>query len=95
MAWTIAQAADFLQLRPKSLRAMAHNGIVPATKPGKAWIFDEDTLREWLQNKTRENLRPCPSLSVPNLRIGKSSSSSLESRLMETLEQKKKHLVTP
>ena len=26
-------------------------GIIPATKPGKAWLFDKDAIREWIAGK--------------------------------------------
>ena len=40
---------------------MAARGQIPGVKLGKSWLFDETTLREWLQSGTRENIQPCPS----------------------------------
>lgn len=52
---TIEQAAELLQVRPKTLRALAHEGKIPAVKVGKPWRFDEDLLREWVERRAREN----------------------------------------
>jgi excisionase family DNA binding protein len=52
---TVEQAAELLQVRPKTVRALAHEGKIPATKVGKPWRFDEDLLREWVVARSREN----------------------------------------
>lgn len=90
-AWTSREAAVFLQMTRKGVCAQAAAGAIPGVKIGRDWKFDETTLREWLQQKTRENLRaenePCQSTSVQIPRIGKSSSGSLGARLDALLEQ--------
>jgi excisionase family DNA binding protein len=87
MGWTANQAAEYLNLRPKTIKAMAARRMVPAMKLGKSWVFDETTLREWLQTRTRENVKPCPSTKSGNPRIGRFASKSLASRLDAALEQ--------
>jgi excisionase family DNA binding protein len=87
MGWTANQAAEYLNLRPKTIKAMAARRMVPAMKLGKSWVFDETTLREWLQSRTRENVQPCPSQSAGNRRIGRSGLKSLASRLDVALAQ--------
>lgn len=49
MSWSPQQAAAFLGVRPKTVRAMAHRGEIPAVKVGRLWRFDETTLREWVE----------------------------------------------
>src|ERR1700722_1373622 len=56
-ALTVEQAADLLNVRPKTVRALAAGGIIPAVKLGKFWRFDAGLLREWLHAKARANVR--------------------------------------
>jgi excisionase family DNA binding protein len=86
MPWDAMQAGEFLGVKPKTARAMAARGEIPATKVGRAWRYDEATLSEWLQGKTRENVRLCLSISLRIPRTGKSDSRSLASRLDARLE---------
>jgi excisionase family DNA binding protein len=68
-------------VRPKTARALAARGQIPAVKVGKSWRYDETTLREWLQIKTRENVQQCPSVAVKVPRTGRSNSNSLAAKL--------------
>lgn len=36
---TLAEAAEILRVRPRTMRLYARTGIVPATKVGKSWRF--------------------------------------------------------
>jgi hypothetical protein len=36
---TLEQAAAFLHMHPETLRERAKAGIVPASKPGKCWVW--------------------------------------------------------
>jgi excisionase family DNA binding protein len=83
---TVEQAAILLGVRPKTVRALAADGLIPAAKVGKPWRFDETLLREWLQARSRENVKPCPSTNAPIPLTGKSASGSLGARLDELLE---------
>jgi excisionase family DNA binding protein len=78
---TVEQAAELLGVRPKTIRALAAGGIIPATKVGKPWRFDENLLREWLANKSRENIKPCLSINARSPTSGRSDSKSLGARL--------------
>jgi excisionase family DNA binding protein len=78
---TVEQAAELLGVRPKTVRALAAGGIIPAVKVGKPWRFDETLLREWIAAKSRENVTLCPSTDVRIPPIGRSASRSLGARL--------------
>jgi len=82
---TVEQAAILLGVRPKTIRALAAGGVIPATKVGKPWRFDENLLREWLEVKSRENIKICLSTNVPALSSGRSDSKSLGARLDDLL----------
>jgi excisionase family DNA binding protein len=88
-AWSPIHAAEFLDLKPKAVRAMAARGELPAAKIGRQWRFDETALREWFRAKNRENVKDsqCPSPNGPILRIGKSDSRSLATKLDDLLKQ--------
>jgi excisionase family DNA binding protein len=87
VSWNAKQAAEYLHLRPRTVKLMASRRLIPAMKLGKSWVFDETTLREWLQSGTRENIRSCPSESGKIRRIGKLDSKSLASKLDAALER--------
>jgi excisionase family DNA binding protein len=78
---TVEEAAALLRVRPKTVRALAAAGIIPAVKVGKPWRFDETLLREWLVTRSHENVKPCQSKDVLSPHIGKSNSKSLGARL--------------
>ena len=78
---TVEQAAALLGVRPKTVRALAAGGVIPAAKVGKPWRFDETLLREWLAAKSRENVKQCLSISAATLSSGRSASKSLGERL--------------
>lgn len=84
-AWSSKEAASFLGIAPKTACAFAAAKLIPGVKLGRDWKFDETTLREWLQNKTRENTQSCRSRDVQVPRIGKSASNSLGERLDDLL----------
>jgi excisionase family DNA binding protein len=78
---TVEEAAALLKVRPKTVRALAAGGVIPAVKVGKPWRFDETLLREWIAAKSRENVKPCLSADVTIPPIGRSASKSLGARL--------------
>jgi excisionase family DNA binding protein len=82
---TVEEAAQLLKVRPKTVRALAAGGVIPAVKVGKPWRFDETLLRDWLAAKSRENVKACPSTNAPTPSIGKSASGSLGARLDKLL----------
>ncbi|MBP7868473.1 MAG: helix-turn-helix domain-containing protein [Firmicutes bacterium] len=53
---TAEQAADLLQTDTGTLRRLAREGRIPATKIGRQWRFDEDLLREWVRERSLSSL---------------------------------------
>ena len=47
------EAADFLKCSPKKVSGLATLGILPAAKVGRAFVFMEDALVEYLRELTR------------------------------------------
>jgi DNA repair protein RadD len=45
-----AQAAEFLGLSVMILRRQARNGVIPARKQGRRWVFSRARLEKWLQS---------------------------------------------
>jgi excisionase family DNA binding protein len=90
---TVEQAAALLQVRPKTVRALASGGVIPAAKLGKFWRFDAALLREWLVTRSRDNERSSPAIDAQPFRPGialngitaKPAAASLSARLDELL----------
>jgi hypothetical protein len=51
---SLIEAADLLHMSPSSLRAKAKEGIVPASKPGKRWVFIQQDLFDFLRSQQQE-----------------------------------------
>jgi len=90
---TVEQVAELLQVRPKTVRAFAHERKIPAVKMGKLWRFDEDLLREWLARRAAENEAriAAPSPALPPHLVGTlirqaGSAASLGERLDQMLQ---------
>jgi excisionase family DNA binding protein len=83
---TVEQAADLLQVRPKTVRALAAGGVIPAAKLGKFWRFDEQLLREWLVLRSRENERPSPTIDAQPL-LGTTAAKAERGSLGDRLDQ--------
>jgi excisionase family DNA binding protein len=89
---TVEQAAELLQVRPKTVRALAHERKIPAVKVGKPWRFDEDLLREWLARRAAENeariAAPSPALPLhlAGMRI-KPAAGTLSERMDQMLHE--------
>ena len=49
----LGQAADFLKVSPCTAQEMAASGVLPGAKVGRAWVFLEDDLREWLREQIK------------------------------------------
>lgn len=47
---TLIEAAAFLKLHPEELRRRAKLGLVPGAKVGRAWVFLQDDLAEFLRS---------------------------------------------
>jgi len=46
----LQQAAEFLHMNAETLRARAKTGVIPGAKPGKAWVFLEEDLVEYIRS---------------------------------------------
>jgi excisionase family DNA binding protein len=46
--WDVAEAAKFLRIHPKTLRAKARRGVIPGVQVGRLWRFRASALNEWL-----------------------------------------------
>jgi len=44
----VTEAAKLLRIHPKTLRAKARRGIIPAVQVGRLWRFRASVLNEWL-----------------------------------------------
>jgi excisionase family DNA binding protein len=83
---TVEQAAALLQVRPKTVRALAAEGVIPAAKLGKFWRFDEQLLREWVVLRSRENERVLPTVDVQPL-LGAVATRARTGSLGDRLDQ--------
>jgi excisionase family DNA binding protein len=66
----LESAAALLGISPVTLRKRAAVGTVPGYKPGKAWVFLEAELLDYLKS-----CAPCPSFAAQIRRTGGSDSS--------------------
>ncbi len=48
---TVKEAAEFLGLKPFTMRMYARNGTVPAMRLGGQWRFIKADLLAWLRSK--------------------------------------------
>lgn len=49
--YTLQEAALFLKIHPDTLRERAIKGTIPGAKIGKAWVFIEEDLAQYLRSK--------------------------------------------
>jgi excisionase family DNA binding protein len=49
-----AQAAEFLGMSVLMVRRQAKNGVIPARKAGRRWVFSKIGLEEWLKRGGRQ-----------------------------------------
>ena len=60
--YTLKEAADFLKIHPDTLRERTLGGIIPGAKIGKAWVFIEEDLAQYI----RKNYRKADDLTPKN-----------------------------
>jgi hypothetical protein len=48
---TLDEAAGFLKMHPEEVRCRAKRGLIPASKPGRRWVFIDDDLAAFLRGK--------------------------------------------
>jgi excisionase family DNA binding protein len=46
----LAEAAAFLKVHPEELRRKAKAGIIPGAKVGRAWVFIEEDIADYLRS---------------------------------------------
>ena len=46
------QAAQLLKVHPKTLQTLARRGLVPSCKVGRAWVFVERLLIDYLEARS-------------------------------------------
>lgn len=56
---TAKEAADLLQVHPKTLQRMARQGRIPAQRIGDLWRFRASELDAWLQSVVPSNCHSC------------------------------------
>lgn len=52
---TLDQAAELLQLSPRTVQRMVSKGKMPGRRIGGQWRFDRDQLREWVRGAKVES----------------------------------------
>jgi excisionase family DNA binding protein len=65
------EAADWLKCDPETVRTMAASGELPAAKVGRAWVFVDVDLVDWLRSKynaCRSTKTRTPKTGTPPLR---------------------------
>jgi len=46
----LIEAAAFLKMHPEELRRRAKLGVIPGAKAGRAWVFIEDDLADYIRS---------------------------------------------
>jgi len=49
--WTVEEVANYLRLKPETVRAMARRGDLRAVKIGRVWRFRRSNLEQLLQEQ--------------------------------------------
>lgn len=78
--YDIVEAAQIAKVHPDTLRKMARDGEVPATKIGRSWIFPCHLYDAWIENK-------CLSTDEKAPLTGGARFQSLATRLANRLKQ--------
>jgi excisionase family DNA binding protein len=50
--WTIKEVAEFLRLKPETVRMMARKENLPAIKVGRVWRFNRNEIVSWVSNNS-------------------------------------------
>lgn len=53
---TVQEVAEFLKLKPDTVRAMARRGELPVLKVGRMWRFEPKMIEQWVNNETNKHL---------------------------------------
>jgi len=60
---TLPEAAEFLKMHPEEVRRRTKAGLIPGAKAGRAWVFLEVDLADWLRSLY------CPSLPFSRITL--------------------------
>jgi excisionase family DNA binding protein len=53
---TTDEVSVYLNLHPLTVRRLARDGEIPATKIGRQWRFKRDLLDRWLEEQSLKNV---------------------------------------
>jgi len=56
----VIEAAELLEVHPKTVKRLAARGIIPGMRIGKLWRFRASVLDEWLSSQLHLSRHPCP-----------------------------------
>ena len=90
---TLQQAAALLKIHPVTLQDKARAGEIPGAKVGRAWVFVEIDLLEYIRSKyarralqgDRAEVTQCHSTSAVAHRIGGSNSATTDDEYSKVL----------
>ena len=51
---TTAETAEWTGLEETRVQELCRRGVIPASKPGKAWLIRVEAVREWLATQEQE-----------------------------------------
>ena len=54
------EAAELLQVHPKTVKRLAAEGRIPGLRIGKLWRFRASSLDEWAAAQLESSGHPCP-----------------------------------
>ena len=57
---TVDEVSAYLNLHPLTVRRLARDGEIPATKIGRQWRFKRDLLDRWLEEQSLKNVAVPP-----------------------------------
>ena len=63
---TLHEVADILRVKPEAVRRRAKTGALPATKPGKSWLFDPADVRTYVEQGLNQPETPKESSKEPS-----------------------------
>src|SRR5450759_1215694 len=92
---SLIEAGSFLKMHPEEVRRQAKMGVIPGAKVGRAWVFIEDDLAQYLRSLyalPRQALRVTPGKEVTKCHYanvarsgGSTSTLPMESEYAELL----------
>jgi excisionase family DNA binding protein len=53
--WTVEDVANYLRLKPETVRTMARDGKLPSIKVGRGWRFSAKEVNDWVIKRVPQN----------------------------------------